>query len=45
MGYYDEDWSDSFDDCDTTYWEGYLSGPDDDYFERFNDYDSTQEYE
>ena len=42
MGYYDEDWSDSFDDCDPTYWEDYLCGPDDDFWERLNNYDVSQ---
>jgi hypothetical protein len=29
-----EDWGESFDDIDTLYWESYLGGPDDEYWER-----------
>lgn len=42
MTYYEEDWSDIIDDCDNSFWEDYLGGPDDDHFEHLTDYHEDQ---
>jgi len=49
MNNYYDDWSDSFDDAGSSYWESYLGGPDDGFFESLNQSDrhndSNQEYD